>query len=190
VRRAVALGAAAAGTALAGAYVGSVTGRLTLDLGVGRRTRRLGPIVVDVAAPPEIVYAVAAAPYAERRSRALRQKVEILERAGDMVLAEHRTPVGLGLVARTVETVVLEPVERIRFRLVRGPVPHVLETFTFEAVGAGTRLSYTGELGTDLGPAGAAWGALVARSWVAAVERSLAAIRAEGERRVTDGPAG
>ncbi|MBA3720530.1 MAG: SRPBCC family protein, partial [Nocardioidaceae bacterium] len=46
--------AAASAAGLAGAavgtYVGLVTGRLTVDLGVGRRVRPLGPLVVDIAA--------------------------------------------------------------------------------------------------------------------------------------------
>ena len=73
---AVAAAALAAGTAL---YRSLVTGRITLDLGVGRRTRALGPLSVDIAAPPETVFA-AAAPYTERRPRALMEKVHILER--------------------------------------------------------------------------------------------------------------
>src|SRR5215216_826398 len=81
-----------AGAATTGAYVGLVTGRLTLDLGISRRTRPLGPLHLDIAAPRETVYAAAAAPYADRQTRAMREKVEILERAGQMVLAAHRTP--------------------------------------------------------------------------------------------------
>jgi hypothetical protein len=46
---AVAAAALAAGTAL---YRSLVTGRVTLDLGVGRRT---GPLSVDIAASPETV---------------------------------------------------------------------------------------------------------------------------------------
>jgi hypothetical protein len=46
-----------------------------------------------------------------------------------------------------------------------------------------TRLTYTGELGTDLWRLGQAWGHMVARSRVHAVRDSLAAIRAESERR-------
>ena len=61
--------AALAGTAATGAYAGLVTGRLTLDLGIGRRTRPLGPLHLDIAAPRETVYAAAAAPYADRQSR-------------------------------------------------------------------------------------------------------------------------
>lgn len=176
---------AAAGLALAGSaggYLGLVTGRLTVDLGVGRRERPLGPITVDVAAPPKAVYAAAAAPYAARRPRALREKVQIWERGDGMVLAAHRTPVSDRLTAVTVETVTLEPPERMTFRLLRGPVPYVTETFTFTATARGTRLTYEGTLGTDLWALGAAWGDLVARNWVAAVQEALETIRSESER--------
>jgi hypothetical protein len=53
--------AAVAGAAATGAYIGVVTGRLTFDLGLGRRTRPLGPLHIDIAAPREIVFAAAAA---------------------------------------------------------------------------------------------------------------------------------
>jgi hypothetical protein len=95
----------------------------------------------------------------------MREKVEILERAGQMVLATHRTVVGPGLTAVTVETVTLDPPNRMGFRLLRGPVPHVTETFAFDETADGTRLTYTGELGTDAWRHGQAWGDLVARSW-------------------------
>lgn len=181
MRRRLATAALAAGATTAG-YAGLVTGRLTLDLGVGRRTRPLGPIEVDISAPRDLVYAAAAAPYAERRPRALREKVDILERADGMVLAAHRTPVHGGLTAVTVETVTLDPPTRMGFRLLRGPVPHVSETFDFTETATGTRLVYTGELGTDLWQLGAAWGDLVARSWEAAVRASLDTIKVESER--------
>lgn len=121
-------GGVVAGTATA-TYLGLVTGRLSVDLGVGRRMRPLGPLVVDIVAPREVVYAAATAPYAQRQTRAMREKVQILDRADGMVLAAHRTPIGGGLVAITVETVTFEPPARIGFRLVRGPVPFVAETF-------------------------------------------------------------
>jgi Polyketide cyclase / dehydrase and lipid transport len=179
----VATGCALAGAAATGAYIGVVTGRLTFDLGIGRRTRPLGPIHLEIAAPRETVFAVAAAPYADRQPRALREKVEILERAGQMVLAAHRTPVGSGLTAVTVETVTLDPPNRMGFRLLRGPVPQVVETFAFDETADGTRFTYSGELGTDLWRLGQAWGDLVARSWVHAVRDSMAAIKTESERR-------
>jgi hypothetical protein len=179
------LGGAAAG--LAG-YVGLVTGRVTIDLGLARRTRPLGPIVVDIAAPREQVYAAAVAPYAERRPRAMAEKVDVLERSDQMVLAAHRTSLPVGLTSVTVETVTFDPPRRVRFRLLRGPVPYVRETFDLEETATGTRLRYTGELGTDLGRLGAAWGDVVARAWEATVRGSLDTIKSEAERRVAKPP--
>jgi hypothetical protein len=80
-------------------------------------------------------------------------------------------------------TVTLDPPNRMGFRLLRGRVPHVIETFAFDETADGTLLSYTGELGTDLWRLGQAWGDLVARSWVHAVRDSMAAIKTESERR-------
>jgi len=175
--------AAGVSGAVAAAYVAMVTGRLALDLGVGRRTRPLGPLVMDIAAPREDVYAAAAAPYDERRPRAMAEKVRILDRTDQMVLVAHYTPVGKRLTAVTVETVTFDPPHRIGFRLVRGPVPLVTETFELQPTPTGTRLTYTGELSTDLGWPGELWGNLVTRSWINAVETSIAAIKTESERR-------
>ena len=142
-----------AGVAAAG-YVGLVTGACPVDLGIGRRVRPLGPQLVDMAAPREVVFDVIAQPYLGRAPRALADKLRVLERGHDMVLAAHFTPLGgrLGLVAQTVETVRFTPPERVEFRLVRGPVPHVMEAFvlTEQADGASTRLAYHGEIGADL----------------------------------------
>ena len=113
----------------------------------------------------------------------MREKVEIPKWAEQMVLAAHRTVVGSGLTAVTVETVTLDPPNRMGFRLLRGPVPHVIETFTYDETADGTRLSYGGELGTDLWRLGQAWGDLVARGWVDVVRDSMAAIKTESERR-------
>ena len=172
-------------TALAvggGLYVLTVRGALALDLGIGRRTRPLGPLRMSIAAPRDVVFEVVAAPY-RRTPRAMRDKLDVLERSDDLVLAAHHTPVAYGMTATTVETVRFEPPARIGFRLVRGPVPHVLETFELGVDGAGTELVYTGELGTDLWAAGARWGDVVARSWERTVAESLEGIRAEAERR-------
>ena len=184
------LATASAGLGCAGTatYLGLVTGRLSLDLGIGRRTRPLGPITVDIAAPREVVYAAAVAPYAERRPRAMAEKVRILARSDQMVLAAHHTPVGKRLTAVTVETVTFDPPQRIGFRLVRGPVPEVTETFALQPTDTGTRLTYTGELSTDLGRLGELWGDLVTRTWIAAVEASLELIKAESERRAGNSP--
>ena len=183
--RAVRVAAAtAAGSVVAVAgYVGVVTGRLTVDLGVGRRTRPLGPTSIRVKAPRQAVFDAAAAPYAARPTRAMQAKVKILERGSDMLLAAHHTAVSAGLTAVTVETVALDPPREIRFQLVRGPVPSVQETFTFEAHEDGsTTLTYEGTLGTDLWALGQAWGNVVAKSWEAAVAKSLDEIKTACEQ--------
>ena len=84
-----------AGVAAAG-YVGLVTGACPLDLGIGRRVRPLGPQLVDMAAPREVVFDVIAQPYLGRAPRALADKLRVLDRGSDMVLAAHFTPLGGG----------------------------------------------------------------------------------------------
>jgi hypothetical protein len=86
-------------------------------------------------------------------------------------------------VATTVETVRFTRPERIDFRLVRGPVPHVTEQFLLTEHPTGTRLAYTGELGTDLWTLGARWGAVVARRWEQVVADTFSAVQTEAERR-------
>src|SRR5438132_1335826 len=86
----------------AGLYLGVATGRLSVDLGIGRRKRALRPIELDVAAPRQVVFDVIAEPYLGRTPRAMAGKLRVLERGGDLVLAEHRTPIGGGLTAITV----------------------------------------------------------------------------------------
>jgi hypothetical protein len=191
VRRAagivVASGLAAAGIAAAG-YLGLVTGAVPVDLGVGRRVRPLGPRVLTVDAPREVVFDVIAQPYLGRVTRAMRGKIQVLAAGSDMVLAAHRTPVGGGLVATTVETVRFVRPQRVEFRLVRGPVPHVVEEFVLREHGSATELTYRGELGTDLGPIGQRWGDGVAARWEQAVAETLQAVIAEAERRARQAP--
>ena len=171
------------GVAAVGGYLGLVSGAVPVDLGVGRRTRPLGPVAVEISAPRELVFELLTAPYAERAPRAMRAKVEVLERGADLLLAAHKTPLRGGLTAVTVETVKLVAPHRVEFRLVRGPVPHVVEAFDLEERPEGTVVHYTGELGTDLWALGRRWGDLVAATWVATVEQSLAAVKAQAERR-------
>ena len=159
-----------------------VRGSLGLDLGIGRRLRPLGPITLSIAAPREAVFDVIASPYLGRTPKALEEKLDVLERGSDMVLAAHFTPVRW-LVATTVETVRFEPPSTVHFRLVRGPVPHVVEQFVLNEQANGTELEYRGELGTDLWALGSWWGAAVARRWEAAVRSSLESVKLEAERR-------
>lgn len=172
--------AAAALGAAVRAYDLVVRGAVAVDLGVGRSVRPLGPVSWTIAAPPERVFDAVAAAYAERAPRALREKVEVWERGTDMVLAAHRTPVG-GKIAVTVETVRFDRPGRIDFRLVRGPVPHVAESFVLEPAEGGTRLTWEGELATDLWAPGRWWGDRVAKVWEDAVRESLEQVRAATE---------
>lgn len=158
------------------------SGAVTVDVGIGRRTRRLGPLSWDIAADRELVFDVIADPYLGRTPRALEDKLQVWERGSDMVLAAHFTPLKCGLTT-TVETVRFERPNGVDFRVVRGPVPHVAESFRLDAVPDGTRLTWEGELGTDFWALGSWWGNRVARSWEQAVRSSLGAVEAEAERR-------
>jgi hypothetical protein len=171
--------AAAVGMA---AYRLVTSGALTLDLGVGRRLQPLGPLVRTIAAPREVVFDVIAAPYLERTPRALEEKLQVWERGSEMVLAAHHTRVKCG-VTKTLETVRFERPHRVDFRLVRGPVPHVVESFLLTPSDEGTVLRWQGELGTDLWALGRWWGHRVALAWEHAVDASFANIGNEAERR-------
>jgi hypothetical protein len=175
--------AAAAGLfAARGFYRLVARGALTLDTGTGRTLQPLGPVSFEIAAPRELVFEVIAAPYLGRTPRALASELHVWERSSEMVLAAHHTEVKCGTTT-TVETVHFERPERIVFRVVRGPVPHVVESFVLAETDRGTLLTWEGELGTDFWGVGRWWGTRVARQWERAVRRSLLVITAEAERR-------
>src|SRR5918998_6546378 len=140
----LALRTTVAGSLLAAGAALVARAGLTLDIGLGRRLRPLGPIALEIAAPPDVVFDVIAAPYLGRTPRAMRGKLEVLERGSDLVLAAHFTPVTPGLTVTTVETVRFERPERVTFRLVKGPVPHVLERYELQSRDDGTAFDYRG----------------------------------------------
>jgi hypothetical protein len=159
------------------------SGAITVDTGVGRRVRDLGPLTWQIAADRETVFDVIASPYLGKTPRSMKEHLHVWERGTDMALAAHFTKVKCG-VTSTVETVRFERPGRIHFRLVRGPVPHVRESFILDETGQGTTsLTWEGELGTDFGALGAWWGDRVARAWENAVRVSLDSVIAEAERR-------
>jgi len=162
-----------------------VTGRVTIDLGIGRRRVALGPLEIRLSSPREVVFDVIAKPYLEATPRAMAAKLRVLDRGADLVLAEHRTALRPGPTALTVETVRFRRPDRVDFRLARGPVPSVMETFDLVEDGERTLLRYSGELETDLWSLGTLWGRTVARRWTATVEESLGSIKAEAERRAS-----
>ena len=158
------------------------SGKLTIDLGLGRTIIPLGPRTWQIGAPRSEVYELVAGPYLNRATRALGEKLDVWERGSDLVLAAHFTQVARTRVT-TVETVRFEPPERISFRLLRGPVPHVVESFELHESDDGTSFSWSGELGVDLWLVGRWWGRRVASVWERAVESSVGSIKAEAERR-------
>ena len=163
-------------------YLLLVRGRLTLDLGWGRRLYPLGPIAVQVKAPRDVVFEQISGAYLGRTPRRTRDELQVLERSDRMVLAAHHTRLR-GLTVTTVETVRFEPPDRIDFRHVRGPVPHVTEHFELREVGDGTEIGYGGELGIDLWGLGALWSRRVVRIWNRVVQASLEQVKAGAEAR-------
>jgi hypothetical protein len=136
-------------------------GKLTLDAGWGRTIHALGPIVVEVRAPRELVFEQISAPYLGRTPQALRGHLEVVDRGTDLVLARHWSKTRFTN-AQTLEIVGFEPSERVRFRHVRGPVPHAVEEFVLRENDTGTTIEYRGEIGLDF------WwfGSFAARRWV------------------------
>jgi hypothetical protein len=145
----------ASGAAL---FMGLATGRLHLDLGFGRSLHELGPIVVAIAAPRELVFEMIAAPYLGRSPA---PGIEVLAGGEDLIVARHHTPVHF-YTAQTTEAVDFTPPTRVGFRHLSGPVPHALEEFVLTETDAGTELRYSGELGIDF----FILGQMAARHWV------------------------
>ena len=188
--------AAAGGGAACTGFILMSRGRLALDLGWGRSYFPLGPIEVRMAAPREMVFDIIQGAYSERAPAAVKRHIKVVERAGDLVVAEHRTPLRF-LDAITVETVRFERPSRVVFALLRGPVPHVHETFELLEHDGVTTLTYHGTLGADLWIFGRWYGGAVVRpAWERVVAASLKGIKAQAEakaaarsRRAGDGSA-
>jgi Polyketide cyclase / dehydrase and lipid transport len=184
MRRAGPVAGGAAAVIAAGAGL-ALRGDLTVDVGRGRTRRPLGPFGVDISAPKEAVFAVIADPYLGRTPHAMSDKLEVIERGSDMVLAAHHTRVGSRLVTTTLETVRFSPPDLVAFRLVRGPVPEVTETFRLSATASGTRLDYSGEMGADFWVLGRCASRYAAAKWESTVRTSLEGIKVEAERRAS-----
>lgn len=159
-------------------------GRLTLDLRWGRTRHDLGPLTTTVAAPRELVFEQISGPYLGRVPAQMRDRLEVVERGEDLVVATHRTPVGF-FTSETVEAVGFEPPARVRFRHLRGPVPHAVEEFVLDEVDDGvTAITYRGEIGLDLWGVGWLAARWVTRPvWEEEVAAALDRIRQGAERR-------
>ncbi|MFQ5947280.1 MAG: SRPBCC family protein [Acidimicrobiia bacterium] len=185
----VAWGLVAVSTILVGGIAALVSfmtrGKLTLDLGWGRSMHELGPVVVAVGAPRDMVFDQVASAYLGRTPRAARNHLDVLERGENLVVAAHRTRLRF-YTSVTVEAVGFHRPERVTFRHLRGPVPHAVEEFVFREVGSGSQIEYRGQLGIDF------WllGRLAGRYWVRpvwerAVEASLEQIKEGAEKRAS-----
>jgi len=144
---------------VAGLFGALAMGRAHIDLGWGRSFHELGPITVRIAAPRELVYDIASAPYAGRAGSG--SGIDLIASDRSLVVAAHHTKVHF-YSARTVEAVELEPPARIGFRHLTGPVPFAVEEFRLETRDGGTELRYSGQLGIDY----FIWGRIAARRWV------------------------
>jgi hypothetical protein len=152
-------------------------------VGWGRSFHALGPISVLVDAPRELVFDQIASPYLGRTPASLRGKLDVLDRGTDMAVAAHRTRLPW-MDAVTVEALHFDPPAGVTFRLLRGPVPHVVEEFALEEQEAGTLLLYRGELGADLWLLGRIFGGSVVRPvWERTVAASLGQIKTGAEQR-------
>jgi hypothetical protein len=183
MRRALTVTGFTAGCAAAGylCFRGLLSGALSLDLRVGRRTRPLGPLTADIEAPRETVFGIMARPYLDRRPDDAGENVRILVAGQDLVLAAHRVPLPGGQVVSTVETVRFTRPERIDFRLIRGPVAQAAEAYELTSRDGGCRLTFTGRIDTDLWSLGEVWGRLVAERWETVVRDFIADVKAEAE---------
>jgi uncharacterized protein YndB with AHSA1/START domain len=144
---------------VAGGFLLLAMGRLHLDLGWGRSLHELGPITVQIAAPPELVFEILSAPYLGRTPGG--SGIELIAREDALAVAAHHTRVHF-YTARTVEVIEFEPPSRVSFRHLTGPVPHAVEQFTLERTNGATELRYGGEVGIDF----FFLGMLAGRYWV------------------------
>lgn len=158
-------------------------GKLTLDTGWGRTVHEVGPIVLEVDAPRDVVFEQISAAYLGSTPKSLRGHLEVVDRGADLVLARHWSKTRFTN-AQTLETVGFEAPERVRFRHVRGPVPHAVEEFVLTENGSGTSFEYHGEIGLDF------WwfGSIAARRWVrpvweATVRESMESTKQGAEER-------
>jgi hypothetical protein len=176
------LRAAVAGSLLVGGAALVTRAGLTLDIGIGRRIRPLGPIVLDIAAPPEVVFDVIAAPYLGRTPRALRNKLEVIERGADLVLAAHFTPVAPGLTVPRSRPCGSSDPTASRSRSSRGRCRTCSNATNCDRATSVPRSSTAASSAPTCGHS-AAPGAMWSPSWEQTVEQSLESVRTEAERR-------
>lgn len=145
----------------------------------------LGPLTRTIAATPQVVFDVIAEPYLGRTPRAMASKMRVIDRGSDLVVADHFTPIlNRRLCVTTRETVAFAAPSRVSFKLLSGPVALVEEEYRLDpADDDGTHFTYVGRLGSNLPLFAKWWAGKSAHAWTQVVDRSVADIAAEAERR-------
>ena len=111
------------------------------------RVRDVGPIEVEIDAPPALVYQMLAA-IGQGAQRA-GERAEVVERSGDRLVADFWTRVALPLgrwrSVRTREAVLLVPPDRVEYEHLDGPIRGLRESIAVEPLGSRrARLVYAG----------------------------------------------
>ncbi len=107
----------------------------------------VGPVTIDIAAPPQLVYQMLAA--IGQGGQPNGERAEILEDHGGELICDFWTsialPGGRGRLVRTRERVTLLPPDRIEYEHLDGPVRGLREEIRVDiGVHLGTRLTYAG----------------------------------------------
>lgn len=156
-------------------------GRLNLDLGWGRSMHELGPIEIRIEAPREMVFEMLREPYMGHTPKY--SGIEVLARGDEIAVAAHHTKIHF-YTARTVEIVEFEPLRRVGFTHLTGPVPFAVEEFALGESGASTELRYGGEIGIDFFLLGRLAGRHWARpQWEGTVREHLDDLKVRAEER-------
>ncbi len=107
----------------------------------------IGPVTVEIAAPPALVYQMLAA--IGQGAQQDGERAEILERVEDEFVCDFWTrvslPIGRDRLVRTRERVSLRPPDRVEYEHLDGPVRGLRESIVVElAQRGGSRLTYAG----------------------------------------------
>lgn len=160
----------------------TMQGRIPFDIGVGRTVVRLSPRTVLVRARRPMLFEMLRSAGQARGVRH-RDRVEVLERSGDLIVARLRTDTGRG-VTSSVEAARFFPGERVTYRHLLGPFPYALEEFVLREVPGGTELEHRGEFAVDLWWLGRLAARLyIKRAYERLVDEHMAAIKEAAEAR-------
>ncbi len=141
-------------------------------------TEPIHPVRIDINAPRELVFEMAAAvggslpdgpPHAS----------ELIRRDGNVLVVRFSAPAPFRFFG-FLEEVTLRAPMRIDYRVLEGPLDHVVEWLDLDEVGGVTTVTYAGEVGHRI-PLVARFIAVPAYRWY--MRRTLSALKAAAERR-------